>query len=212
MDARFYSTSRLRVGHSAAVKDLNPEPDTKKEPLIQPIVVGPRRIRGWFGQTFFDPVNLMCVSLMLISAVLVVVSMRGRGSSDWYMALGLYACLFTFLRGYVFNYYYGRPFGRVLVLVILLLGLLGSAALWEDRTPMHEVVRPDGIVQLPEALGFHVAALLHVTCAIALLAHLIVPRRWLIRATDDLAASAGQSLPSEELQVELEDDEEHEPV
>ena len=192
------------------MKDSNPKEDARQEPLIQPIVVGPRRIRGWFGQTFFDPVNLMCVSLMLISAVMVVVSMRGRGATDWYMALGLYVCLFTFLRGYVFNYYYGRPFGRVLVLVLLLVGLLASAALWEDRTPMHEVVRDGGVVQLPEALGFHLAALLHVTCAIALLGHLMVPRRWLIRATDDLASSAGQTLPSEELQVELKTEEDHE--
>ncbi len=185
----------------------SPSLPERDEPLIQPIIVGPRRIRGWFGQTFFDPVNLMCVSLMLISAVLVIISMRSRGASDWYMALGLYLCLFTFLRGYIFNYYYGRPFGRALVLSILLVGLLGSAALWEDRMPMHEVIRASGIVQVPEAQGFHLAALLHVTCAIALLGHLLVPRRWLIRATDDLATSTGQVLPSEELQVELEDTE-----
>lgn len=187
------------------MKDEKQNSTEQKAPFIKPIVVGPRRIKGWFGHTFFDPVNLMCVSLMLISAVLVIVSMRGRGAADWYMALGLYICLFTFLRGYVFNYYYGRPFGRVLVLTILLVGLLGSAALWEDRWPMHEVIRDAGVAQLPAAKGFHLAALLHVTCAIALLAHLIVPRRWLIRATDDLAASTGQSLPSEELQVEVDD-------
>jgi xanthine/uracil permease len=167
------------------------------------MIVGPRRIKGWFGHTFFDPVNLVCVSLLLISAVLVVVSMKGRGAPDWYMSLGLYLCLFTFLRGYIFNYYYGRRFGRVVVLVILLIGITGSAALWEDRSVTHEVIRDNGIFELPKAQGFHLAALLHITCAVALLAHIIVPRRWLIRVTGELVESTGQELPSESLAGEL---------
>ena len=78
--------------------------------------------------------------------------------------------------------------------MILLIGLTGSAALWEDRSVTHEVIRDNGIFELPKAQGFHLAALLHITCAVALLAHIIVPRRWLIRVTGELVESTGRSL------------------
>jgi hypothetical protein len=148
------------------------------------------------GWTFFDPVNLVCVSLLAASATLVVISMRNRGAADWYMPLGFYVCIAAFLRGYIFNYYSGRPVARVLVLFALLLGILGSAALWEERTAPHEVLRAGGVYHVPVAEGFHIAALLHLTCAIALLVHYMLPRRWLIRMTDEMADRSGLSADS----------------
>lgn len=154
--------------------------------------VGPRGFEGLFGWTFFDPANLVCVTLLAVATVLVVVSMRGRQAPDWSMALGLYACLAVFLRGYFFQYYHGASLGRVTTVLALLFGLVASAALWEDRSAAHMLLRAEGEVEVPSAVGFHVAALLHLAAAITLFIHLILPRRWLLRATDELADRSGR--------------------
>ena len=69
------------------------------------LMVGPRGVRGFFGWTFFDPANLVCVGFLLAAATLTIVSMRDRGAVDWYMPIGLYICLAAFLRGYFFSYF-----------------------------------------------------------------------------------------------------------
>ncbi|MEZ4431976.1 MAG: hypothetical protein R3F65_06140 [bacterium] len=164
-----------------------------KPPRIKKL--GPRGIEGVFGWTFFDPANLVCVTLLAVAAVLVVLSMRARAAPDWHLPLGLYLCLAVFLRGYFFNYYHGGSLGRVVVLTVLLVGLGLSGVLWEDRAHGFEVLRPEGVVTLPPAEGFHVAALLHLVSAVTLFAHALLPRRWLIRATDELADRGGIDHP-----------------
>lgn len=170
-----------------------PAPIGHRDTLSRRIIrrIGPRGIEGLFGWTFFDPANLVCVTLLTVSAALVVIAMRGRGAPDWQMPLGLYLCLAVFLRGYFFSYYHGRSLGRVVVLVVLLLGLGISATLWEDRAGAYEMLRRGEVVRVPPAEGFHVAALLHLASAITLFVHALMPRRWLIRATDELADRGG---------------------
>ncbi len=170
-----------------------PAPVQKRDTLPRLIVsrIGPRGIPGLFGWTFFDPANLVCVPLLGIAATLVVLSMRARGAPDWQMPLGLYLCLAVFLRGYFFSYYHGRSLGRVVVLLVLLLGLGISAALWEDRAGAFEVLRDGAVVQVPPAEGMHVAALLHLASAITLFVHAVLPRRWLVRVTDVVADRHG---------------------
>ena len=164
--------------------------------------VGPRGVDGVFGWTFFDPGNLVSLSLLMASMVLVIISMHARGAPDWYMPLGLYLCICAFLRGYFFNYYHGRVVERIVVLIILVASVLYSAALWEDRALGHEVLRQHGVYHVPPAHGFHVAALLHVTCAIALLVHNLLPRHWLVKATDGLAERTGrENLPDAPLET-----------
>ncbi len=164
--------------------------------------VGPRGVDGVFGWTFFDPGNLVSLGLLMASMVLVVISMRARGAPDWYMPLGLYLCICAFLRGYFFNYYHGKMVERVTVLIVLVGSILYSAALWEDRATGHEVLRQHGVYHVPPAHGFHVAALLHVTCAIALIVHNMLPRHWLMRATDGLAERTGrENLPDAPLET-----------
>ena len=70
-------------------------------------------------------------------------------------------------------------------------GALASAGLWEERSGAHEVLREGGVYTVPEAEGFHVAALLHLTCAAALMIHFLAPRRWLIKFTDQVVDRAG---------------------
>lgn len=154
--------------------------------------IGPRGIEGLFGWTFFDPANLVAFPLLAASAVLVVIAMRGRGAADAFMAVGLYLCLAAFLRGYFFKYYHGRPVGRVAVLLILLLGLGASGVLWLDRAPEHLVLRARGPVTVPAAPGFRLAAIFHLVVGLTLLIHFLLPRRWLVRATDQLADRAGR--------------------
>lgn len=155
-------------------------------------MLGPRGIEGFFGWTFFDPANLVCVTLLTVAAVLVVLAMRARSAPDVPIAIALYVCLAAFLRGYFFKYYHGGPFGRVVVLLVLLLGVLGSAALWFDSARAHVVLRASGPVTLREAPGFRTAAVLHLAAALTLLLHFVVPRRWMLRATDELADRAGR--------------------
>ncbi len=168
------------------------QPTADAPPPRTTLRVGPRGLQGIVGWTFFDPANLVCLTLLSAAAVLVVVSMQGRGAPDWVMPLGLYLCLATLLRGYIFNYYNGRALGRVTVLLVLLGGLLASAALWQDRAGAYRVLRASGVVEVPEARGFHVAALLHLASAATLTLHFLMPRRWLVRATDEIADRSGQ--------------------
>jgi len=144
------------------------------------------------GWTFFDPANLVCVTCLSVAALLVVLAMRARAAPDWYMPLGFYLCVAVFLRGYFFNYYHGSRFGRVTVMVILLVSLLVSGAIWYERAAPHEVIYVREIIQVERSRTLHLAALLHLLSAIALFVHLILPRRWLIRFTDELADSAGR--------------------
>jgi hypothetical protein len=178
-----------RVGHAVGVSEPTPPP---AEPRPRLRILGPRGIQGLFGWTFFDPANLVSVVLLLTSAVLVVLAMRAREAPDWGMAVGLYTCIFLFLRGYFFNYYHGRAFGRITVVLILLLALVASAALWEDAAPAHQALRAEGVRAVPRAEGFHIAALLHLVVAVALFIHVCLPRRWVIRATDELADRTGR--------------------
>lgn len=155
------------------------------------LLVGPRGIRGFFGWTFFDPANLVCIAFLSIAASLCIISMTDRGAPDWYMPIGLYVCFAAFLRGYFFSYYHGTAFSRVTTLLILLVSLLISAVLWEDRFPAHQVLRTGGIYTVPAADGFHVAALLHLSSAITLFLHFLLPRHWLIRVTDQVVDKTG---------------------
>lgn len=145
-----------------------------------------------FGWTFFDPANLVAAPLLLTSALLVIFAMRSRGAPDWGMAIGLYVCIAAFLRGYFFNYYHGSAFGRVLVLLVLGGGLAGSSVLWSARAPAFRALRDAGVVNVEHAIGFEIAAVLHLVIAATVLIHFLLPRRWLIKATDDIADRRGR--------------------
>lgn len=152
--------------------------------------IGPRGFRGIIGWTFFDPANLVAVSLLATAAGLCVYAMQSRDASDWYMPIGLYLCLAAFLRGYFFQYYHGGRLSRVVVLLVLLFGLIASALLWEDRASAYRMREGEHFVRIEGAPPFHWAALLHGVTAATLLIHSMLPRRWLIRATDEVAEAA----------------------
>ena len=159
-------------------------------PSVSPLRIGPRGFTGLIGWTFFDPANLIAVTLLGGSAALCVYGLQSRDASDWYMPLGLYACLAAFLRGYFFQYYHGRTLGRVIVLLCLIFGLLASALLWEDRAQAFRLRQGDKFIRVEGAPSFHWAALLHGVAAVTVLIHSVMPRRWLVRATDEMADRA----------------------
>jgi hypothetical protein len=159
-------------------------------PPVSPLRIGPRGFTGLIGWTFFDPANLISVALLLLSAGLCVYALHARDASDWYMPIGLYACLAAFLRGYFFQYYHGGRFGRVIVLGLLLFGLVAAALLWEDRARPYRIREGEQFVRVEGAPPFHWAALLHGVVGVALLIHAVLPRRWLVRATDEMADRA----------------------
>jgi len=198
-----YSTKDAMLVHSAPVDKDQEKTEQSLVDLTQRgirkiLMVGPRGIRGFFGWTFFDPANLVCVGFLGAAATLTIISMRDRGAPDWYMPIGLYICLAAFLRGYFFSYYHGHSLSRVTNLLILLFGFLVSAALWEERTAAHEVLRAGGVYTVPAAEGFHMAALLHLACAITLSIHFLLPRHWLIRMTDQVVDRTGFEISLEE--------------
>lgn len=161
-------------------------------PVKRLLRIGPRGVQGLFGWTFFDPANLVVVPLLVVSAVLVVLAMRGRGAPDWGMPIGLYVCMALFMRGYFFNYYHGRALGRFIVLLVLEGALLASSVLWSDRAPAFKTLRPQGVVEVAPAQGFEIAAVLHLVIGATLLIHFLVPRRWMIRYTDEIADRQGR--------------------
>ena len=152
----------------------------------------PRGGTGLFSWSFFDPANLVSVGALTTAAWFAISSMRDRGAPDWYMPIGLYLCLAVFLRSYIFWFYHGRRLNQAPVLLVLVAGLAASAWLWEDRTAPFRTLRDAQRVMLPEAPGFHVAALLHLLVIVTLFFHFIVPRRWLARTGDDTAEASDQ--------------------
>lgn len=135
--------------------------------------------RGW---SFFDPANLISLMGLTAAAFLCVEAMRERGAPDWYMPIGLYVCLATLVRGTMFACYRGRRVAHAAILLVLVGGLMASAALWEDRSASFQVLKETAPVRLPPAPGFHTAALLHVLVSVTLVLHLFIPRRWLLRS------------------------------
>ena len=158
-------------------------PDQQTESSVRLSKVGPRGVKGVLGWTFFDPANIVCVSCLLASALLVGTSIDARGHLDWRMALGFYLCLAAFLRGYFFTYYHGRILSRCGVTLVLLLALLASAYLWEERSKPFEYLANEGVIYVDDDQGFHIAALLHCTSALTLFIHFVLPRRWMVKMT-----------------------------
>lgn len=155
----------------------------------------PRGGRGVFGWTFFDPANLLCIGLVGTAIVRVVLAMQARNDPDLFMVALLYACMAAFLRGYFFVYYHGSRLGLSVIWLVLCSGLLASAAFWQDRAGAVTVLR-DVEVTLPPEPGFQVAAVLHVAAVITLGLHFLMPRHWLMRATDQVADRVGLDLGS----------------
>ena len=124
--------------------------------------------------------------LLLGSAGLSVYAMHDREALDWFMPLGFYLCLAAFLRGYFFQYYHGGRWARALVLAVLIAVLLLSALLWEDRSQSYRLRAGDHFVRVEGELPFHWAALFHGLMACTLFIHTLLPRRWLVRATEEV--------------------------
>ncbi len=151
-----------------------------------------KSVRPLFGWTFFDPANLLSATGFIVCAFLTFTAYKARGAEDAYMPLGLYAFLLVVLRGFFFTYYHGRFFWRHAVGLGLLLSVVASGILWYDAAEPHRLLNSVQIVQVPESLRLRIAAYLHGIIGIVLILHALVPRRWMLRVTDEIADGAGR--------------------
>ena len=143
-----------------------------------------KTFKAALGWTFFDPANLLCILLLTGAGVLSFTEMQMVGQS--LMVVFYYICMAAFLRGYFYFYYYGGRFGRVVVYLLLFVSILMGAAFWEDASLGFHYLG-DGAKKLKQpSQALHWSALLHCMAAICLTVHLLIPRRWLIRMTDDI--------------------------
>ena len=167
--------------------DANSEPGVAPPPVTtsdaQPDVQTFKAALGW---TFFDPANLLCILLLTSAAVLCFTEMQMVGQRAAWTVLLYYACLAGFLRGYFFYYYYGGQFGRVMVYLGLFTAITVGAAYWEDASIGFHFVDAGQKRFKPASGALHWSALLHVMSGVCLTVHLLIPRRWLIRMTDDI--------------------------
>ena len=149
------------------------------------ITTGPT-FKAALGWTFFDPANLLCIILMTGAGLLAFNELASVGSGPVWLVILYYACIAAFLRGYFFYYYYGGPVARMLVYIPLVMGILIGAAYWEDLSSGFQFLHNQQTGAKGESPGLHWSALLNCMSAIAITIHLMIPRRWLIRMTDDI--------------------------
>ena len=161
--------------------DVTPPPVTASD-----VTDGTQTFKAALGWTFFDPANLLCILLLTGAAVLSFTEMQMVGQRAVWTVLLYYACLAGFLRGYFFYYYYGGRIGRVMVYLGLFTAIAVGAAYWEDTSIGFHFFE-GGQKQFKAASdALHWAALLHVMSGVCLTIHLLIPRRWLIKMTDDI--------------------------
>lgn len=146
-----------------------------------------KTFKAALGWTFFDPANLLCILLLTSAAVISFKEVQLTGQRSVGIVVVYYACLAGFLRGYFFYYYYGGRFGRVVVYLLLFLSITIGAAYWEDASLGFHYLSGVSKAYKQPSEALHWCALLHCMSAICLTIHLLIPRRWLIKMTDDIA-------------------------
>lgn len=179
------------------VRSMRPSPPSPHAPAPAPAPAARARGRAqrrWrlIGWTFFDPANLLSLTFLVAAALLSLRSFQRHSPEDLPIAGVLYLCQLGLLRGYFFSYYHGGLIGRLALLFANGITQLGSAALWLDRSEawMHLQTEGAQLVEAQPALRW--AAYLQLAMGATLLIHLLLPRRWLMRATDELADRGGQ--------------------
>ena len=174
---------------SEEVDPKKPLNESQVSPPSQPtseLAQETQTFKAALGWTFFDPANLLCILLLTSAAVLSFKEMQLTGQRAIGMVLLYYACLTAFLRGYFFYYYYGGRFGRIVVYLLLFCSIIMGAAFWEDASlGFHYLSGITKSYKQPSE-PLHWCALLHCMSAICLTVHLLIPRRWLIKMTDDI--------------------------
>lgn len=155
----------------------------QSKPVADVTQTSVKTVLGW---TFFDPCNLLSIILLSAAAILAFNEMRQISLSHTWAVILYYGCLTAFLRGYFYYYYHGGKVARVLVYLPLLAGILVGSAYWSDAAKGFAYLSDLSLRMKPASDGLHWAGLLNIMCAIALTVHIIMPRRWLVKITDDI--------------------------
>ena len=143
-------------------------------------------VKAVLGWTFFDPCNLLSIILLSSAAILTFNEMQQISLSHTWVVIFYYGCIAAFLRGYFYHYYYGGKIARILVYCPLVLGVLVGSAYWSDAAKGFAYLSDYALRMKADSGGFYWASLLNVMCAISITVHLVMPRRWLVRITDDI--------------------------
>jgi hypothetical protein len=187
--SRTKPTPAVDDAHTPAVDDAH-TPMVNESISGPPLPVAPQEtessVKTLLGWTFFDPGNLLSILLLSSAAILAFNEMRQLSLSHTWSVIFYYGCIAAFLRSYFHYYYHGSRVTRVAVFVPLLLGILAGGAYWSDAAQGFEYLSKMSLRTKAPSLGFYWASLLNVMCAIALTVHLIMPRRWLVRITEDI--------------------------
>ena len=150
------------------------------------VPVQEQSVKTLLGWTFFDPCNLLSIILLSVAAILAFNEMRQISMSHTWVVIFYYGCIVAFLRGYFYYYYDGGKLARILIYCPLVLGILMGSAYWSDASKGFAYLSDQSLRRTDVSDGFYWAGLLNVMCAIAITVHLVMPRRWLIRITDDI--------------------------
>ncbi|MGB0646601.1 MAG: hypothetical protein ACPGQS_05455 [Bradymonadia bacterium] len=143
-------------------------------------------VKSFLGWTFFDPCNLLCITALSISTILAFNESQLVGLDRTWAVLIYYGCLAAFLRSYFYFYYYGGKLARIVVFSLLMLTLTVGGLSWNDAAKGFAYLSDGLLLEKGESAGFFWASLLHAMAGVSLTVHIIVPRRWLIRITEDI--------------------------
>lgn len=151
-------------------------------------------IKTLLGWTFFDPCNLLCIILLFSASVLAFNEFKGSTAEHLWTIIIYYACVASYLRTYFYRYYYGTAVKRIMIYVPLMLAIVLGSAYWYDSSTGFAYLDGFSLKNTGRRPALYWASLLHLMSAISITCHLLMPRGWLIKITDDIESSVPEDL------------------
>ena len=169
-----------RPKNTVDIRDTQDSPPEKHPVSTAP---GVKSLLGW---TFFDSCNLLCVTALGVSNILAFNESQHVSLDRTWSVLIYYGCLAAFLRSYFYFYYYGGKLARLVVFALLILTIAVGGFYWNDASEGFAYLSDGLLLEKGPSTGFFWSSLLHAMAGVSLIVHFMIPRRWLIRLTDDL--------------------------
>lgn len=167
-------------------KSTGDKKDRRDHPQPKDSATSAPGVKSFLGWTFFDPCNLLCIATLSASTILAFNESQLISLDRTWPVLIYYGCLAAFLRSYFYFYYYGGKLARLVVFALLMLALTVGGLYWNDAAKGFAYLSDGLLLEKGPSTGFFWAGLLHAMAGVSLTVHIIVPRRWLIRITEDI--------------------------